>query len=100
MNINLQISDEVYKNLLAGSSRVTGTIALVSPSEGNFSAWKSKRNKGEVRKFIKLPHGRASVGKENVRLTLCIDRHETGVVPDFVITDESLKASVFVACNV
>ncbi len=41
MNIELQISDEVYKNLLSKGSRVSGTIALVSPKEGNFNAWKS-----------------------------------------------------------
>ena len=52
MNIELQISDEVYKNLLSKGSRVSGTIALVSPKEGNFNAWKSHQDKREVRKFI------------------------------------------------
>ena len=93
MNIELQISDEVYKNLLSKGSRVSGTIALVSPKEGNFNAWKSHQDKREVRKFIKLPHGRASIGKENVRLTLRIDRTETDVMPDFWLTPLFLSRS-------
>lgn len=100
MNIELQISDEVYKNLLSKGSRVSGTIALVSPKEGNFNAWKSHQDKREVRKFIKLPHGRASIGKENVRLTLRIDRTETDVMPDYVIASESQEASDFVVSNI
>lgn len=100
MNIKLQISDEVYKNLLAGGSRVKGSIALVSPKEGNFNAWRSAKGKREVRKYIKLPHGRASISEENVRLTLRVDRDETGVTPDFVIVSESAKASDFVVSNI
>lgn len=34
MNVTVQISDEVYKSLVAGGNRVKGTIALVSPNEG------------------------------------------------------------------
>ena len=99
MNIELQISDEVYKNLLAGNSRVKGSIALVSPKEGNFNAWRSSAGKREVRKYIKLPHGRASISEENVRLPLRVDRDETGVTPDFVIVSESAKASDFLVNN-
>lgn len=99
MNIKLQISDEVYKNLLAGSSRVRGSIALVNPKEGNFNAWRSHVDKREERKYIKLPHGRASISEENVRLTLRVDRDESGVTPDFVIVSESAKASDFLVNN-
>ena len=38
MNINLQISDSVYKALLAGGNRIQGSIGLVSTTEGNFNA--------------------------------------------------------------
>ena len=37
MTINLQISDTVYRRLLAGHGRIQGTIGLVSPTEGNFN---------------------------------------------------------------
>ena len=81
MYIKVQISDELYKALVAGGKRKRGSIALVSPKE---------------RKFIKLPHGRASVGSKDVRLHLCIDRKECDVMPASVIVSESAKASVFV----
>ena len=96
MNVTVQISDEVYKSLVAGGNRVKGTIALVSPNEGNFNAWRTSNGKREIRRYIKLPHGRASVGMENVRLHLCIDREETDVVPATVLVSESAQASEFV----
>ena len=96
MNINVQISDEVYKSLVASGNRIRGTIALVSPNEGNFNAWKVRKQEHEVRQYIKLPHGRASVGVENVRLTLHIDREENNVVPSVAIVSESAQASSFV----
>lgn len=49
MNIQVQISDEVYKSLVAGGNRVKGTIALVSPNEGNFNAWRTSNGKREIR---------------------------------------------------
>ena len=39
MNIKIQISDELYKKLVASGKRIRGSIALVSPKEGNFSAY-------------------------------------------------------------
>lgn len=96
MDITIQISDEVYKSLMAGGNRVKGTISLVSPKVGNFNAWRTNSGKRRFRQFIKLPHGRASVSAENVRLTLNIDRLETGVVPSSAIISESAKASAFI----
>ncbi len=96
MNIQVQISDEVYKTLVAGGNRVSGTIALVSPNEGNFNAWRASSRRGETRQYIKLPHGKASVGMANIRLHLCIDRQETDVMPAAVIASESAQASAFV----
>lgn len=96
MNIKIQISDELYKKLVASGKRIRGSIALVSPKEGNFSAYATQMGVRKVRKFIKLPHGRASVSEENVRLTLCVERMEQHVAPAAVIIDESAQASVFV----
>ena len=73
----------------------TGTIGLISPLEGNFN----EHNKGACpasAKFIRLPHGRASVGEKQVRLTLRIDVDETDIVPADVLLDESRQASDFV----
>lgn len=61
MTINLQISDTVYRRLLAGHGRIQGTIGLVSPTEGNFNEH-VRQAPVPGTKYIKLRHGRASVG--------------------------------------
>ena len=38
MTINIQISDAVYAKLLNGTSRIQGSIGLVSPTEGQAGA--------------------------------------------------------------
>ena len=99
MNINLQISDSVYKALLAGGNRIQGSIGLVSPTEGNFNAHRRTRGERPETRYIKLAHGRASVTEERVSLTLRIDRREADVVPCEVIDLESQEASDFVYAN-
>lgn len=95
MIIQLQLSDAVYASLLNGTARVQGTIALVNPNEGNFNVHHRHRHGGE-RKYIKLPHGRASINNDSVRLSLNIALDETNVRPNIAILDESLQASDFV----
>lgn len=95
MTIQLQLPDAVYASLLNGTARVQGTIALINPNEGNFNVHHRHRHGGE-RKYIKLPHGRASVDDKSVRLALNIALDETNVRPNIAILDESLQASDFV----
>ena len=95
MIIQLQLPDAVYASLLNGTTRVQGTIALVNPNEGNFNVH-NRHSSSASRKYIKLPHGRASVDDKSVRLTLNIDLAETNVRPNIAILDESLQASDFV----
>ena len=45
---------------------------------------------------MKLPQGRASVTKKNVRLSLVVDLDETDILPAQTIEDESRQASAFV----
>ncbi len=96
MNINIQISDAAYQQLLANGKRLHGTIGLVNPTEGNFNvhrrAW-DKHNRGRC---AKLPHGRVSVNDNRVRLTLCIERTEE-VFPEEIIEAESTEASDYVS---
>ncbi len=97
MNITIQISDEVYKSLLSGSARVPGTIALISPTEGNFNAWRPRSPHTDPRMYIRLPHGRASIGQNNVRLSLCVDLCESlAQSPGATLVSESVRASAFV----
>ena len=95
MTIKLQISDAVYASLMKGNTRVQGSIALVSPREGNFNVHSRKRNPS-AREFRKLPHGRVSMSSENLRLTLSVDFDEHGIHPAQVLIDESITASNFV----
>ena len=73
-----------------------GHYRLGESQRGQLNAWRTSNGKREIRRYIKLPHGRASVGMENVRLHLCIDREETDVVPASAIISESAKASAFI----
>lgn len=99
MTIKIQLSDNVYKTLLAGGNRIQGSIGLVNPTEGNFNAHRRSEYVKPETKYIKLGHGRASVSEKRVSLTLRIDRKETGVVPYEVIDIESGQASDFVYSN-
>ena len=98
MEVKIQISDSVYKALMASGNRIKGSIGLVNPTEGNFNAHRNSSEK-RTKRFIKLAHGRASVTEERVSLTLRIDRRETDVVPCEVIDVESQEASDFVYAN-
>ena len=94
MTIKLQLPDAVYASLLKGNARVQGTIALVSPREGNFNVHNRTRNHPK-REYRKLPHGRVSMSSENLRLTLNIDFNEHGIHPAQVLIDESIIASQY-----
>ena len=95
MTIKLQLPDAVYASLLKGNARVQGTIALVSPTEGNFNVHSRKREH-PAREYRKLPHGRVSMNEESVRLTLNINLDEAHVCPADIIIYESATASNFV----
>ena len=95
MTIKLQLPDAVYASLMKGNARVQGTIALVSPREGNFNVHSRKRNPS-AREYRKLPHGRVSMSSENLRLTLSIDFDEHGIHPAQVLIDESITASQYI----
>ena len=45
---------------------------------------------------MKLPHGRASVSKKNVRLSLVVNLDEADILPAQAIEEESRQASTFV----
>ena len=95
MTIKLQLPDAVYASLLKGNARVQGTIALVSPREGNFNVHSRKRTPS-AREYRKLPHGRVSLSSESLRLTLNIGLDETGICPSQILVEESEMASYYV----
>ena len=94
MNVNIQINDADYASLLNGSSRIQGSIGLVSPTEGNFNAHRRTRTKPGTQ-YMRLPHGKVSVSDDNVRMHLCISRDEIVDAPQAIL-GESIDASNFV----
>ena len=93
MNINLQIPDSTYQRLVSGGCRLRGSIGLVSPTEGNFNEH-AKCAPRPGHKYIKLRHGRASVGDTQVRLTLRIALDEADIVPAQTIEEEGILARI------
>ena len=94
MNVNIQINDADYASLLNGSSRIQGSIGLVSPTEGNFNAHRRTRSKPGTQ-YMRLPHGKVSVSDDNVRMHLLISRDEM-IDASQAILGESIDASNFV----
>ena len=90
----IQINDVDYASLLNGSSRIQGSIGLVSPTEGNFNAHRRTRSKPGTQ-YMRLPHGKVSVSDDNVRMHLCISRDEMVDAPQAIL-GESIDASNFV----
>ena len=95
MEIKLQLPDAVYASLLKGNTRIQGSIALVSPREGNFNAHEKSKN-SPAREYRKLPHGRVSINTESLRLTLNVGLDEHGIIPAQVLLSESQMTSHFV----
>ena len=94
MNVMIQINDVDYASLLNGSSRIQGSIGLVSPTEGNFNAHRRTRSKPGTQ-YMRLPHGKLSVSDDNVRMHLLISRDEMIDAPQAIL-GESIDASNFV----
>lgn len=95
MYINLQLSDAAYQRLISGNARLRGSIGLINPTEGNFNEY-ARTNPSAGTKWLKLRHGRATVGPSQVRLTLRIALDEADIVPAQAIEEESRQASAFV----
>lgn len=95
MIIQLQVSDAVYASLLTDTSRVKGSIGLVSPTEGNFHAYKNNPVAPKGTRTMKLPHGKVSINEEQIRMYLLVKREES-TDPARTIEGESLLACDFV----
>ena len=94
MEVKIQIADSVYTELLNGTNRMKGSIALVSPKKGNFSAYRKSPKKSDAQ-YMKLPHGRVTVNSTDVYLSMKVGRYEKQS-PTYVIEEESRLASGFV----
>lgn len=95
MNVTIQVSDAVYAKLLNGNKRIQGTLALVSPNEGNFNAHNKTWFPKPGTQYMRLPHGKISVTGDDVRMHIRISRDERIDAPQAIL-GESIDASNFV----
>lgn len=95
MIVQIQISDRVYTQLLNGNKRIQGTLALATPTEGNFNEHRRDWRPKPGTRYMRLPHGRVTVNDEQVRMNLHIRRDEI-IIPARAIEAESGLASGFV----
>ena len=96
MNVNIQIDDEIYAAMLQSKTRVEGSLGLVSPTEGNFNAYRRSSKPRGYTQVLKLPHGRATLSEEEARLYLRADRVQLGdALAGSVILVESMRGSEF-----
>lgn len=95
MEIKIQISDAVYAQLLSGTKRVQGSIAMVNAQEGNFNAHLRRSDK-EKDTIYKLPHGTVRINGRRTSVRLWFDRKHERVNVAQAISTESRNASFFV----
>lgn len=91
MEIKINVRDDAPMG-----KALEGSIKLISPTEAVFTEWKRSVRSASTQKkrvFKKLIHGRVSASEDDVRLTLCIDRHETR------IDDETLTQVLEFDCS-
>ena len=94
MYVTIQINDADYASLLNGTSRMQGSIGLVSPTEGNFNGHRRTRTKPGTQ-YMRLPHGKISISDDDVRMNIRISRDEC-IDASQAILGESIDASNFV----
>lgn len=95
MEIKIQISDAVYAQLLNGTKRVQGSIAMVNAQEGNFNAYARNTDK-EKDTVYKLPHGTLRINDRRTSVRLWFDRKRERVNVAQAISAESRNASCYV----
>lgn len=92
MTIAIQMRDDDYRTLMRDGGLMEGTLALTSPTEGNFRKFPDEK---PLVKYLKLTHGCLKMTAERIRLSLSIDLTETGINPVDAIFDESWQARRF-----
>lgn len=99
MNIQLTISDDDYRRVLATRNRIRGTICQVSPKEFSFRAYSPRVDGDNIpcRRF-RTSHIVTSITPKRIRLTFSLNRKEAGD-PTEIIYDEIDDAADFVEDN-
>ena len=70
-----------------------GSIYLTANAEGHFRKYNISNKKSVKRRFKKLSHGRVSWTKDDVRVSIYVDRHEQNIDPQTVIAKDAVEAT-------
>ena len=97
--LKLQLTEQLYEALKNRNGRLEGSIGLINDWEANFNAYKRYRCRKRV-KSMALPHGKASITDELMKLSLRIKLTETEVKPTDTMVKESRIAGDFFNCMV
>lgn len=89
------MSDAVYAQLLNGTKRVQGSIAMVNAKEGNFNAH-ARKKADENDTVYKLPHGTVRINDSRTSVRMWFDRRHERIDVARAISSESRNASYFV----
>ena len=93
MNLNIQISDELYHQMKRDNKRIRGSIGLLSDSSVDFNRHSNVETKPLA--MLKLPHGSASIRKNAARITLCTDPVKEKKLPSKIMEEETKQAVQF-----
>ena len=70
-----------------------GSIYLTANAEGHFRKYNISNKKSVKKHFKRLSHGKISWTKDDVRLSIHIDRHEQGIEPQAAIAKDAVEAT-------
>ena len=95
MEIRLQLSDNVYQQLVASGKRIQGSLGLVSPTEGNFNAHVRHTAMDEDDMTHKMAHGRIRISNRRTSVRLWFDHEQELIDVPLAIEREAREASGF-----
>lgn len=100
MTIKLEITEQLYMQLLATRHRVQGSIGLTADNlTADFRAYRTPPSGANYSRSLRLPHGRATVSRKRVSLTLRINRMTTMDDAPDILEREANEAADFVFLN-
>ena len=91
----MQLSDNVYQQLVASGKRIQGSLGLVSPTDGNFNAHVRHTAMDDDDMTHKMAHGRIRISNRRTSVRLWFDHEQELIDVPMAIEREGREASGF-----
>lgn len=91
----MQLSDNVYQQLVASGKRIQGSLGLVSPTDGNFNAHVRHTAMDDDDMTHKMAHGRIRISNRRTSVRLWFDHEQELIDVPLAIEREAREASGF-----